>query len=63
MNEDDRWIELEVRLAYQDRAIEQLNKAVIESERRLEELQAKFALLQDRLTQEDRGNELDDIGS
>jgi len=61
-NQDNRWIELEVRLAYQDRAIEQLNEAVVETERRIEELQAKFHLLQERITQESGGSELDDLG-
>jgi len=48
VSESERWVDLEVRLAYQDRTIEQQAEALLEQGRRLEELEKRVAALMRR---------------
>jgi len=48
VSESERWVNLEVRLAYQDRTIEQQAEALLEQGRRLEELEKRVAALMRR---------------
>jgi uncharacterized coiled-coil protein SlyX len=48
VSESERWVDLEVRLAYQDRTIEQQAEALLEQGRRLEELEKRVSALMRR---------------
>ena len=39
---DERWIELESRIAFQDRTIERLSEELLDHERRIEELSGQL---------------------
>ena len=52
MHEDERWIDLESRLAYQDRTIEQQGESLLEQERRLEHLEQALRRLEKRMGSE-----------
>ena len=55
--DDTRWTDLEVRLAYQDRTIEQQAEALVACEQRIDELEKQLARLAARLSsdEEDEG--------
>lgn len=52
MDENDRLVELETRLAYQDRTIETLHEVVLDLRRDLESLRRELGRLEERV---DRG--------
>jgi SlyX protein len=47
---DQRMIELETRVAYHERTIEQLNEALVDQERRIEKMEKKLETLATRLS-------------
>jgi uncharacterized coiled-coil protein SlyX len=49
MNDAERWVELETRLAFQERAVAELQQAALAQQRRLDRLQAWCEGLRTRL--------------
>jgi len=57
---DERVKELEIKVTYQERLLEELNQAVIEQGKELDGLRRKLALLTDRVKAHERPDEVPD---
>ena len=57
---EDRIIELEKKLAFQEKAIEDHNEALIENQKKINELEQQMKFLGDKITKEDFVKKIED---